>query len=418
MKTKKSLNFQIIAVFQSSKIPSMLQNIEGEENHNQLSGEFNLHNHSTKSFVNYRLSSQKVLLIMNKKEWLPLAPKYILQNELPSGFLGHTALVKGSVNDNFFICKTAEKSRIGSAENILKFKERLTMIRNISDPHIITYNEIIETDDMIYMIRDFIVNGPISESLTELPNSDDPFTIYEHWRTVCKSIYNLHSKNIYPNIIKPNNIFLVNDSIFITDLILPPVDIDLMMHTPNPLDIGFLAPEFFNQGKTGDFSDLWSLGVLLAFMATKSLPFTTKNLFSMLQQINSGRYSLSASLPKFIEGQIRLLLQVDPNNRKLESLSPDRNNGDFSNARDTKNKIHKVASGSILNTGIVILQEMTGSKGNLTESPSTKSINNSDSTGFVLRQRSMAPDSSNEFIRNSPSSPNVVYVASPNKNVK
>ena len=97
-------------------------------------------------------------------------------------------------------------------------------------------------------------------------------------KEVAKSLFDLwkiiffFSHNLYPNFIKPSNIFVSKDSkVILTDIYPPPFDIDLMISSPSSFNVGFLAPKCIKENT--DISanaDLWSLGVLLTLMLTKS----------------------------------------------------------------------------------------------------------------------------------------------------
>lgn len=256
----------------------------------------------------------------------PLPPNYIFQTEIPSGFLGHTAIVKNSENQQNFICKSIEKERIGGPDKLQRFKERLDHIQSVKNPYVLSYTEIVDTQNHILLFRPYINSPPIIESFApstpDGPQNTDTYddeTVFAFWTNICQCFHSMHSHHIFPNMIKPHNIFIVNkSSVVITDLYPPSNDLDIMLHSPSSFDVGFLAPEFFNQQPTEIQSDLWSLGVLLCFMLTHSLPWPSKNLFTMLQQINTCNMKFSRPIDPKYETIIRSLLQVNPEERVLK----------------------------------------------------------------------------------------------------
>ncbi|OHS95586.1 CAMK family protein kinase [Tritrichomonas foetus] len=288
----------------------------------------------------------------------PVPPKYILQSELPSGFLGLSAVLHLADSDDLFLCKSIEKSHIGSPEKIEKFKDRIYQINALKNKCILGYNEVIETSDRLLLIRPFLNEPPISESLNELTMANDPGIIYDYWKNICVCFNEMHKFHIFPNFIKPNNIFIYQGKITLTDLCPPPSDMDLMLHSPNVFDIGFLAPEFFDNGKIELQADYWSLGVLLTFMLTKALPWTTKNLFSMLQQINTGYLKFTTSIPKHMEEVIRSLVDIDASKRSLPKIVKNSDHN-FQQKVDTNSTMHRIASGRMLNVGFLVLQDMS-----------------------------------------------------------
>lgn len=282
--------------------------------------------------------------------FFPLPPKYAFQNEVPAGYLGHSAIISQASTGKLFFCKSIKKEAIGNEEKIQRFKERLDHIQAVRNPYVLSYTEIIDADEYILLIRPYIQEPPLIEAFAEMSlNSEENKSkefmfndqqIFTFWKNICHCIQNMHSHHIFPNFIKPQNIFIIkNSAIVVTDLYPPPTDIDVMIHSPNAFTIGFLAPEFFNQGRVGAYSDLWSLGVLFSFMLTRSLPWSSKNIFTMVQQINTCNVKFSKPISPIYEKIIRSLLQPSPDKRELniEIIS---NNNMEANANEDNNLNH------------------------------------------------------------------------------
>lgn len=270
-------------------------------------------------------------------EFFPLPPQYIIQNEVPAGCLGHSAIISQVSTGKLLFCKSIKKESIGNEEKIQRFRERLDHIQAVKNPYVLSYSDIIENDEYILLIRPYIEEPPLIEAFAELnisseenENTNFAFNdqqIFSFWKNICHCFQNMHSHHISPNFIKPQNIFIIKDSVIVvTDLYPPPADIDVMIHSPNVFTIGFLAPEFFNQGRTGAFSDLWSLGVLFSFMLTRSLPWSSKNIFTMVQQINTCNIKFSKPISPIYEKIIRSLLQLNPDKRELNIENISNNN--------------------------------------------------------------------------------------------
>ena len=93
---------------------------------------------------------------------------------------------------------------------------------------------------------------------------------------------------------------------------------NFLEHTPNPSDMAFLAPEFFSDTKIAitASADTWSLGVLLAFLATGTIPFNTKNIFTMVNQIKNADFQIETKIPDGLQKIIKSMAVVDPKKRK------------------------------------------------------------------------------------------------------
>ena len=246
----------------------------------------------------------------------PIPSNFLFQNELPPGFLGPTAIFLDLDTNQLYVCKSFEKQRIGSEEQIRILRERLDQIKSIKSPHIVPYEKVFENDRMLFLIRRYIDTQPITETIPELDHIDVAEWM-STWKNVVRVFLHLHSHGIAPSFIKPNNVFLTKDkSVIITDLYPPPNDMNWMLHAPNPYALGFLAPEYFTQKEPPAApADMWGLGVLLVLIMTSQLPWNTKNVFTMLHQINSLKMTFASEIPPEVESIIRGLLVIDSKKR-------------------------------------------------------------------------------------------------------
>ncbi|KAK8890878.1 hypothetical protein M9Y10_028077 [Tritrichomonas musculus] len=364
-------------------------------------------------------------------EFFPLPPKYIFHDEVLGSGLGHSAIVVQANTEKLFLCKSIKKDEIGNEDKIQRFRERLDHIQSVRNPYVLSYNEIIDTKDFLLLIRPYIQEPPLIEAFAEAnlnssnDNNQNPIfndqQIFSFWKNICNCFLNMHSHHISPNFIKPTNIFIIrNSAIVVTDLYPPPSDIDVMIHSPNAFTIGFLAPEFFNQGRTGSFSDLWSLGVLFSFMLTRSLPWSSKNIFTMLQQINTCNIKFSKPISPAYEEIIRNLLQIDPDKRVLniEKTSNDNTKTDndstdksigasysalkMSKPTSYRPDYHKNATGRV-NVGFMHLQandfssrSQNGAQVQLRSTTTRLLKTDGKKSNFMLRSRA-APTSNNSL---------------------
>lgn len=331
---------------------------------------------------------------MDIQKLFPLPPKYIFQNELPKGLLGNSALFLNREDRNLFLCKSVEKRQIGSADQCQHFKSTLNQINAVQNKSILGYTEIIDVDDRILLIRPYFNKLPLTESLCQTSKTIDQDELLNAWKKVCQSVESLHSCHLFPNMIKPSNIFLMNDkSIIVTDLYPPPSDIDTMIHSLNAFTVGFLAPEFFNQSKLGIFSDLWLLGIFLYFMITHTLPWKTKNLFTMLQQMNSGVLQFSSPITPEIQAIIQSLVNLDTSQRVLPNIHLLNIQSNQSQPPLPPNPLPRNVSLRLSNAGFLVLKDSTKTSGNNIRSTTTQLLQNNGSKGqspLLLRTRQFA----------------------------
>lgn len=248
---------------------------------------------------------------------IPIPNGYNYVREMTTGFLGPTALVKDQ-SGSLLVCKVIEKSRIGSDSAVISFVNHLNSISTLHIPNLVPYTKIIIEQNCIFMFRPYVDSPTLADISKKHHKSTIPYN--QIWRLIVQTFSSLHNSGIYPSFIKPSNIFITsNRNVLIVDLYQPPQDIDLMVHSPNPFDIGFLAPEFFLKSVRATMAaDVWSLGILLIYMFTGSLPWSTKNVFTMLNQITLGQLNdltNSELLPAPVKYLVSKFVQVDPSKR-------------------------------------------------------------------------------------------------------
>lgn len=191
-------------------------------------------------------------------------------------------------------------------------------VNAIQSPMIIPF-QIEKDEDNLVLSRSFIQGITLTEYVTQGLQNDGNI-LFVMWKVIVRAFQHLHKYRIFPNYIHPNNIYMVDDArIQITDLYIPPTDKTARLRNPAPITMGFLPPELFNNGKeTGVQSDVWSLGVLLHFMLTKELPWNSRNIVQMMNQIGSANLTLvqnNPDIPKEAKEIITHSLQLDPSDR-------------------------------------------------------------------------------------------------------
>lgn len=223
--------------------------------------------------------------------------RYTIVRELSSGFLGPTLLVEPKITGRMLVCKICHKSFICGSEQIHSFRDRIQQLNNLNLPFVIPFTDIIETDDDFYIFREYVENESLSDYISLSPNIYNS-EIKRIFRILLLHFSELHKHNIFRCPIWPTNIFITPDNrILLTDLYELTSDVSWAMTTPNPMHLAFLAPEFFDRTSTpSKYSDIWSLGVILFYMQTKSLPWSTKNICAMIKTITNFDYSLHCNV--------------------------------------------------------------------------------------------------------------------------
>ncbi|OHT15283.1 hypothetical protein TRFO_14181 [Tritrichomonas foetus] len=128
------------------------------------------------------------------------------------------------------------------------------------------------------------------EIYKKVESMETPRKIKILWRSIIEYFVQLHQRGIFPSAIKPSNIFInpLNLNVYLCDLYELSTDISWALQTPDPMQLAFLAPEYFDVTcPPSNYSDVWSLGVILTYMLTNDLPWSTKNVCAMIKNITS-----------------------------------------------------------------------------------------------------------------------------------
>ena len=257
---------------------------------------------------------------MEKSTTLPYFENYTIQQELNSGFIGRTTLLRHKVTNKLYICKSWSLNFFSGTDCINSFLKRIEKVKKLNLPFVVSYNEIIKTEDSIYLIRPYIDCPTLNEHIQQNPNLDST-KAYLLWKIILKSVSILHQNDIYSLPIKLSNIFVYNERIVsIVDIYELRSDIHWVLQTMDPSQLLCLPPEFFD-GSTPltPSSDVWSLGVLLALISGATIPWYSKNIFNMIKKIQNPEIPLN--LHPFFIPIIESIFKIDFNNRPtIESL--------------------------------------------------------------------------------------------------
>ncbi len=174
----------------------------------------------------------------------------------------------------------------------------------ISNPNVVKFYPPATINDKFYAVEEFIHGITLAELMENIEKLDDT-TILQYMTEICNGLKDIHSLGIVHRDINPNNIMITKDNhIKIIDFgISRTVKLGQSKDTQILGTQGYAAPEQFGFCQTSPKSDIYSLGVLLNYMATKHIPS---------EKLSKGIYS---------EVIVRCT-QIDENNRyeNIDSL--------------------------------------------------------------------------------------------------
>lgn len=269
----------------------------------------------------------------------PEFPGYEIIRPLSKGFLGQTACFRNCQDKNIYVIKSFNKSFIGPPQNIRSFYQKIQQLNSNQFLFISGYVDAFEDEESIYLVRPYLDYPNLSDYITsaglqttgKLEVEVNPMSILESqvidnnsilnlWKSIVKCYVYLHEKGIFPNPIKPSNIFIVEGKyIVLTDMYEITSDLTVAFNTFSANQILFLAPEFFNQRlstcRPSSLSDVWTLGVLLLVMCGYDLPWEMKNFGSLLNHFPEDSFKYDQSIPSDILFVVKHALIVQPTKR-------------------------------------------------------------------------------------------------------
>jgi serine/threonine-protein kinase len=161
----------------------------------------------------------------------------------------------------------------------------IELIREIESPHIGTTATVGEIGGHLVLTGDYIDGSTLDEVAVKLIDNTRFLLLAEKIVDGLKEIHDL--KLVHGNL-KPSNImFGDNDSVHLIDYGFP-IHFDLEQLPDGELGDGsmqYLAPEILNGELPTRATDLYSLGVMLYFLAAGHLPFTAKTNRQMISTI-------------------------------------------------------------------------------------------------------------------------------------
>ena len=180
--------------------------------------------------------------------------------------------IKEHENNSIYLTKN-EIDGLLYVHRVLKeyHKEVYQKIKNINSPHIPKIYEIIEINDTLHIIEEYI-NAPTLESCIlngEIEESDKKEIIQQ----LCDAVILLHKHNIIHRDIKPENVFLYHGNVILFDF-----NISRCYQHHQEKDtlilgsVGYAAPEQFGFTQTDQRTDVYALGVLINYIYTGYLP--------------------------------------------------------------------------------------------------------------------------------------------------
>ncbi|KFM65889.1 Serine/threonine-protein kinase NIM1, partial [Stegodyphus mimosarum] len=153
--------------------------------------------------------------------------------------------------------------------------KEVSAMESIQHPHIIRLYEVIETPAKMFLAMEFAEGGELFHKIANdgrMPENDAKIIFSQ----LSSAVAHMHKHNIVHRDLKAENVFITRKNLVkvgdfgFSTIVQNPKEILLTFCGSPP----YVAPEIFqNENYVGPSVDVWSLGVLLYFIVTASLPF-------------------------------------------------------------------------------------------------------------------------------------------------
>ncbi|XP_036813727.1 serine/threonine-protein kinase PLK4 isoform X1 [Oncorhynchus mykiss] len=185
-------------------------------------------------------------------------------------------------------------------------------LRQISHPHIVSYENSFLEDNCYYIVTDHCAKGNLSQKIQEqMTNPTEEYSekIMDWFVKICMALKHVHDQGLLHRELRPQSVLLTE---FETLRLGAFASVNEKTTNEDGM-VGYLGPEILTGGIYDTKSDIWSLGCVLYELCMLQCAFTAENTIKLIRQILGGSYP---SLPESFSSELRDLLcdifQQDP----------------------------------------------------------------------------------------------------------
>lgn len=281
---------------------------------------------TTSSSIIQRIQEEYKLTIIKKLAETSINTSYLATSDSD----GQQLIIK-------IIKKENTSSRI---EDLIRFRNQMETISAIEHPHIQRVLKGTTVDSVTFTISEYTVGLSLEKVLAQLKSNITPEQLLRMLLYICAGLKAAHEKKVPHLDLKPNNIIIpiqerkpLFENIQLINFGLAQLQDYTNINTENILEtFGYISPEqtgHIQKSKPDERSDIYSLGIILYELLTKSHPYDTSNIDSLLHQhvarIPDLPSSRNPAISQIIDRIILKMLEKDPAARyqSIEGLVAD-----------------------------------------------------------------------------------------------
>jgi hypothetical protein len=236
--------------------------------------------------------------------------EYSIIKELGKGSYASVKLAFNKVNKNKYAIKVYSKKALSDPQKKDTVNNEIALLKQIDNINIVKLYEVIDSPTYLYLVMEYIDGVSLLDTIKRDENHYfEEQKALKLFLQIIKAILYCQKKNICHRDIKLENILITKDeTIKIIDFGFA-VKTDketyqnLLCGSPS-----YMAPEIVKKEKyIAQFSDIWSLGVLLYSMLYGRFPFKGKTQEELFQKINEAKVEFPEDIE--VNDKIKILLK-------------------------------------------------------------------------------------------------------------
>jgi urea transport system substrate-binding protein len=248
---------------------------------------------------------------------------YRVLRQLGAGGMGAVFLAQDPHLDRQVALKVMRPEMASDTHARERFLREARAVAAVKNDHVITIYQVGQHDDVPFLAMELLQGRTLEEQLEQTPSLPLP-EVLRIARETAVGLVAAHQQGLMHRDIKPANIWLESPSgrVKILDFGLARLTRDKTHLTETGVIMGtpdFMSPEQAGGGKVDFRSDLFSLGVVLYYLATGTLPFEGETVMAVLTALAVAApkpvRQVNPDVPQSLANLVTWLLQKDPAQR-------------------------------------------------------------------------------------------------------
>jgi serine/threonine protein kinase/WD40 repeat protein len=214
---------------------------------------------------------------------------YELLEEIDRGGMGVVYKARQISLDRLVALKMVLFGRLGSEEYIQRFRVEASAAASLKHPNIVPVHEVGVHQGQHYLVMDYVGGQTLAKLSGGQPFP--PHRAAAFMKKIAEAVHFAHEHGVLHRDLKPSNVLVdLNDEPHVTDFGLAKrldVDSELTLSGQVIGSPSYMAPEQARgkRGKTGRYSDVYSLGAILFHLLTGRPPFVAETITDTIRLV-------------------------------------------------------------------------------------------------------------------------------------